>query len=63
MTNCDETTFLISQCMERELTLSERMKLNLHTGICRGCRNFSHQVPVLSAAARVYATKPDKGKM
>ena len=63
MTNCEEATFLISQGMERELALSERMKVTLHTGICRGCRNFAHQVPVVSAAARSYAGKPGERKM
>lgn len=55
MLNCHEASFLISQEHERRLSLSERMKLRLHLGICRACRNFARDAPLLGRAARALA--------
>lgn len=38
MLSCKEATQLISQGMDRHLTLAERLGLRLHLLICRGCR-------------------------
>lgn len=59
MLNCHDATFLMSQSRERKLTFSERMKLRLHVGMCRGCANFDRQLPRLGDAAKVYAVHPD----
>ncbi|MGD9471203.1 MAG: zf-HC2 domain-containing protein [Novosphingobium sp.] len=56
MMNCHDATFLLSQRRERTLTFSERMKLRLHVGMCRGCTNFERQLPRLGDAAKAYAT-------
>lgn len=63
MLNCHDATFLLSQSRERKLTFSERMKLRLHVGMCRGCTNFERQLPVLSDAAGAYAKKADNGNL
>lgn len=60
MMDCHDATFLMSQGRERKLTFSERMKLRLHVGMCRGCANFERQLPVLGAAARQSAEHPDR---
>ena len=57
MLNCHDATFLVSQSRERALRFSERMKLRLHLGLCRGCAQFSRQVPQLGEAARAYAQR------
>lgn len=61
MLDCHDATFLMSQACDRELTFSERMKLRLHIGLCRGCARFERQLPFLGAAARSFAGegKPD----
>ncbi|MDP3906730.1 zf-HC2 domain-containing protein [Novosphingobium sp.] len=59
MMNCHDATFLMSQSRERPLTFSERMKLRLHVGMCRGCANFERQLPQLGQAAKVYAAKAE----
>ncbi len=59
MLNCHDATFLISQRRERSLTFSERMKLRLHVGMCRGCANFERQLPRLGDAAKAYATNSE----
>lgn len=61
MLNCHDATFLMSQRRERELTFSERMKLRLHIGMCRGCANFERQLPQIGAAAKAFATNPQDG--
>lgn len=58
--NCHDATFLLSQRRERTLTFSERMKLRLHVGMCRGCANFERQLPRLGDAAKAYATNSER---
>jgi hypothetical protein len=52
MLNCHDTTFLLSQARERRLSFSERMKLKLHTSMCRNCAEFGRQLPLVGLAAR-----------
>lgn len=60
MLDCHDATFLMSQGRERKLRFSERMKLRLHVGMCRGCANFERQLPLLGTAARELAAAPDR---
>ncbi|ATE66851.1 zf-HC2 domain-containing protein [Rhizorhabdus dicambivorans] len=60
MMNCHDATFLLSQSRERTLSFSERMKLRLHVGMCRGCANFERQLPRLGDAAKAYASSPEQ---
>lgn len=59
MLNCHEATFLMSQRQDRTLSLSERIKIRLHAGMCRGCANFERQMSGIRAATRQYAKKED----
>lgn len=59
MMNCHDATFLMSQSRERTLSFSERMKLRLHVGMCRGCANFERQLLRLGDAAKAYASSPE----
>ena len=63
MMNCHDATFLMSQSRERALSFSDRMKLRLHIGICRGCANFERQLPLLGDAAKAHASTPEQKKM
>ncbi|MBV7435484.1 hypothetical protein KRX19_10665 [Cardiobacteriaceae bacterium TAE3-ERU3] len=40
MRNCTEMTKLLSDGMERPLTLGEKAEIFIHTGMCRPCRQF-----------------------
>lgn len=60
MMNCKQTTRLLSDAQERELTLKERIAVKLHISMCSGCRNFGSQMPSLRQIARAYA-KSDTG--
>ena len=55
MLNCERATFLISQSQDRPLSRREHYSLALHTSLCRACRAFSTQVPLLRRAARAFA--------
>ncbi|WP_416172359.1 zf-HC2 domain-containing protein [Allopontixanthobacter sp.] len=56
MLNCHDATFLLSQRLERDLSVTERANLRLHVTICRGCTNFERQLPTLGKAARAFAS-------
>ena len=58
MLNCREVTRLLSEAQERELTLKERLSLNIHLSWCSGCRTFSKQMQAIRQITRAYV----KGK-
>lgn len=60
MLSCEEATRLMSDAMERPLAVRERLSLNVHLVMCKGCRNFGHQVQGLRQVARQYAQRQDK---
>ncbi|WP_322628811.1 zf-HC2 domain-containing protein [Halothiobacillus sp.] len=55
MLKCREATHLLSERLERDLSLGERMSLQVHTLICSGCRNFGHQMTALRVISQTYA--------
>ena len=48
--SCREISELVSQGLDRELGLGERLALGLHLTICKGCRRFSRQMAFLRSA-------------
>ncbi|MGR7921499.1 zf-HC2 domain-containing protein [Zobellella denitrificans] len=59
MLNCRQATQLMSESQDRPLTAGEKLALKLHTLMCKGCRNFEQQLPVIRRIARRYADRPD----
>lgn len=59
MLNCRQATQLMSESQDRPLTGGEKLALKLHTLMCKGCRNFEQQLPVIRRIARRYADRPD----
>lgn len=57
--SCEETTRLLSQGADRELTFGERVTLRLHLVICNGCRNVGSQFKFLRLAVRRLAEDGD----
>jgi predicted anti-sigma-YlaC factor YlaD len=55
MLNCRAATQLLSEALDRELSLADRMNLKMHVMMCSGCRNFGQQMKVLRAASDHYA--------
>ena len=52
MLSCKEATRLVSQGLDRELALGERIALRVHLAICAGCRNVGRQLAFLRRAIR-----------
>lgn len=50
MLSCKQASQLISQSLDRPLTLRERFALQLHLIICKYCRKFSQQLKTLRVA-------------
>jgi predicted anti-sigma-YlaC factor YlaD len=50
--SCKEVSHLVSQGLDRELGLGERLRLRAHLAICNGCRNFRRQMEFLRRAVR-----------
>ena len=50
--SCRRATELLSQQLDRELTLEEKTALQAHLLICRGCRAADHQFRFLREAVR-----------
>lgn len=59
MLSCKEVTRLVSQGLDRELTLGERIALHLHFAICAGCRNVNRQLAFLRSAVKTLSAPRD----
>ncbi|MBI2313110.1 MAG: zf-HC2 domain-containing protein [Betaproteobacteria bacterium] len=52
MLSCKEVTHLVSESLDRKLSISERFRMQLHFRICAYCRNFRRQMTFLRQACR-----------
>ena len=52
--SCREASRLLSEAMDRDLTLGERVALRLHMGICIACTRFNAQLQFLRRAMKSY---------
>ena len=59
MLSCHKATQLMSEGQERTLGTGEKLSLALHTMMCKGCRNFERQLPVIRSLSRAYVARPD----
>lgn len=50
MMSCRKATQLMSQELDRKLSLGERTALNFHVMMCSGCTNFRRNLAVLCKA-------------
>lgn len=57
MLSCKEVTHLLSDSQDRKLMLGERINLEMHLAMCKGCTNFRKQMEFLRMACRRYAGK------
>ncbi|WP_137936561.1 zf-HC2 domain-containing protein [Chitinivorax sp. B] len=56
---CKEATRLVSEAMDRKLTMGEQLSLKFHLTICSGCRNFNKHMQFLRSAARRLVDRDD----
>lgn len=54
MMTCKEAVRLMSEGMDRELGLSERLALRFHKVFCAGCRNYQTQIAFLRESCKGY---------
>jgi predicted anti-sigma-YlaC factor YlaD len=54
---CKEATTLVSQGLDRQLTLWERVKLRLHLAVCDACSQFVKQSAFIRRAVRRLADR------
>ena len=57
MLNCKQASELLSQSLDREMTLREKILLRLHLLLCHGCNNFAEQMQVVRKVCRNYLEK------
>ncbi|MDD2885973.1 MAG: zf-HC2 domain-containing protein [Dechloromonas sp.] len=60
MLSCKDATRLLSEAQDRPLTLAEKMQLEIHLAMCRGCRNFKGQIAFLREACKHYIDPAQK---
>jgi hypothetical protein len=53
MLSCKDASQIISQSLDRQLTVRERFALNLHLLICKYCKQFSQQLHAIRAALKL----------
>lgn len=60
--SCKEASRLISEGMDRRLSVPERIGLRLHVGICDACTKFTSQLSFLRRALKAYPgpDEPDR---
>lgn len=56
---CKEASRLISDGMDRRLSVPERIKLRLHVSICDACTRFTSQVAFLRRALKAFPGPDD----
>jgi len=63
MLRCREVSKLVSESMERDLPLRQRLAIRLHLMMCRLCSAFARQLRLLRRAARENPERlgPDEG--
>lgn len=47
MLSCKDATRLVSEKLDRELPLWQRLSLRMHVFLCRGCSRYAHQIESL----------------
>lgn len=58
MLTCKELTELVTEYLEGRLSCSERLRFQLHLGICRNCRAYLRQMKL---TVRALGKLPEEG--
>ena len=60
MLNCKQVHALVSQGLDRDLSLSERARMKLHLMICKACTNFNGQMHFIRNAMQRHPIVDDE---
>jgi anti-sigma factor RsiW len=55
---CQETAELITDYLEGSLTLTQRLRFQMHMGLCFACRNYLRQMKYTVATLRKLPSEP-----
>ncbi len=56
--SCREVAALITDYLEGTFTLSQRLRFQMHMGLCMACRNYLRQMKYTVATLRQLPTEP-----
>ncbi|WP_083385720.1 zf-HC2 domain-containing protein [Methylomonas sp. LWB] len=54
MRSCRDITALVSQGLDKQLSLGERLAIGVHVMMCSRCRNFQSQAHFIRTTAHTY---------
>ena len=57
--SCREVTRLVLESQDRELSLADRLALQIHWRICDGCLNFKKQADLMREAMKRWRSYDD----
>lgn len=60
MITCRQAAELVSERLDRRLSLGERLRLRLHLALCRSCARYQTQLRFLRRALKRRARQPAK---
>ena len=55
MFNCKKVTYLVSESLDRKLSLYQRMGMRIHLMMCKFCSRYQEQLLLLRKTARLYS--------
>jgi hypothetical protein len=58
---CKEVHRLVSEGMDRDLSVMERLRMRLHLVVCDACTNFNGQMNLLRRAMQQITISDDNG--
>lgn len=59
--SCEESSRMLSDSLDRELSRTEKTALTLHNVICRSCKRFNGQLTFLRRIAREDSVESSEG--
>ncbi|MDH4442097.1 MAG: zf-HC2 domain-containing protein [Rhizobium sp.] len=62
MMKCDEATKLVSDRLDRNLSIREGLALRLHLLACDKCTRFSRQMQAIRRISRAYVATDGSGR-
>ena len=61
--SCEDLLPVMSQQLDRKISLRDRIKLNLHLFVCKWCVDYAKQLSFLRDTVRIQANKFDNSEM
>jgi len=62
MLSCKEITQLLSESQDRKITVTERVHLEMHLAMCKGCKNLKNQMNFLREACKRYGNDRERNE-